>query len=310
MDVRKAAGVDAGQSADQAELDLINRLSRKRLTAEEVYLFTVRLCDNEVDRDGERFSPRALEELARRFVGKSGIFDHQWSARGQAARIYRAEVVAQPQRRTRAGDEYRYLKGWAYMLRTQANADLIAEIEGGIKREVSVGCAVEKTVCSICGGNLAAGGCGHVKGAYYDGKLCWGELTGVTDVYEWSFVAVPAQPEAGVLQKHVTAGGLRKALEGQACHLQALDRLEHEAELGQKYLEGLRKEVARLGGLAGTGLDAPGLRPIVDRLEEPELLALKAAYQNRVRERFPVEVQLTYRGEGESGGEPDGAFLI
>ena len=201
LEVKKAAGVDAGQVADEAELVLINRFSRKRLTADEVYLFTVRLCDNEVDRDGERFAPETLEALAQAFVGKSGIFDHQWSARGQTARIYRAEVVAEPGRLTKAGDPYRYLKGWAYMLRTQANADLIAEIEGGIKKEVSVGCAVERTVCSICGGNMAAGDCGHIKGHEYDGKLCWGELTGLTDVYEWSFVAVPAQPEAGVLQK-------------------------------------------------------------------------------------------------------------
>ena len=30
------------------------------------------------------------------------------------------------------------------MVRTQGNRDLIAEIEGGIKKEVSVGCAVER----------------------------------------------------------------------------------------------------------------------------------------------------------------------
>ena len=310
LEVKKAAGVDAGQAADEAELALIHRFSRKRLAADEVYLFTVRLCDNEVDRDGERFAPETLEALAQAFVGKSGIFDHQWSARGQTARIYRAEVVDEPARLTRAGDPYRYLKGWAYMLRTQANADLIAEIEGGIKKEVSVGCAVERTVCSICGGNMAAGDCGHIKGHEYDGKLCWGELTGLTDVYEWSFVAVPAQPEAGVLQKSKAAGVLRKALAGQDRPMEALEQLEREAGLGRRYLEELRKEVARLGGLAGTGLDAAALRPMVDRLEEPELLELKKAYQARVAQRFPVEVQLTYRGEYRNDERQDGAFLI
>ena len=109
MEVKKAAGVDAGLTADEAELTLISQFSRKKLTAGEVYLFTVRLCDNEVDRDGERFPPETLEALAGAFVGKSGIFDHQWSARGQTARIYRAEVVAEPGRLTRAGDPYRYL---------------------------------------------------------------------------------------------------------------------------------------------------------------------------------------------------------
>ena len=156
----------------------------------------------------------------------------------------------------------------------------------------------------------AAGDCGHIKGHEYDGKLCWGELTGLTDVYEWSFVAVPAQPEAGVLQKSKAAGVLRKALAGQDQPIEALEQLEREAGLGRRYLERLRKEVARLGGLAWTGLDAAALRPMVDRLEEPQLLELKKAYQARVAQRFPVEVQLTYRGERLDDARQDGAFLI
>ena len=68
-------------------LEAINRLSRTQLTAEQIYTFSVRLCDNEVDRDGERFSPETLEQLAPLFAGKSGLFDHNWSAKGQAARL-------------------------------------------------------------------------------------------------------------------------------------------------------------------------------------------------------------------------------
>ena len=100
----------------EEELSLVNRQSRKELTAAEVYLFAVRLCDNEVDRDGERFAPRTLEQLAPLFVGKSGIFDHNWSAQGQAARLYRTEVVAEPGRLTQAGDPYCWLKGYALSL--------------------------------------------------------------------------------------------------------------------------------------------------------------------------------------------------
>ena len=47
----------------QEELDRINRFAKTPLTAEEVYTFTVRLCDNEVDRDFERFDTDALEGL-------------------------------------------------------------------------------------------------------------------------------------------------------------------------------------------------------------------------------------------------------
>ena len=78
------------------ELEQINRFSKAELTADQVYTFSVRLCDNEVDRDFERFGTEDLERLGELFLGKSGIFDHQWSAKGQTARIYRTEVVREP----------------------------------------------------------------------------------------------------------------------------------------------------------------------------------------------------------------------
>ena len=56
-----AGGVasDAG-SATAEELELINTYTRRTLTADEVYVFTVVLCDNDVDRDGERFTVESL----------------------------------------------------------------------------------------------------------------------------------------------------------------------------------------------------------------------------------------------------------
>ena len=192
----------------QRELERINQFAKTPLTAEQVYTFTLRLCDNEVDRDLERFAPEALEELGRLFVGKSGVFDHQWSAQGQTARIYRTEVVEEPAVTTAAGDRYRWLKGWAYLLRTEKNADLIAEIEGGIKKEVSVGCAVAGSYCSVCGADRRENPCGHQPGKKYGGVLCYTLLDNPTDAYEWSFVAGPAQPAAGVTKSR----SVRRAL--------------------------------------------------------------------------------------------------
>ena len=54
----------------EAKLEQLNRFTRRTLTQEEVFLFDVRLCDNEIDRDGERFSLEALEQLKALFVGK------------------------------------------------------------------------------------------------------------------------------------------------------------------------------------------------------------------------------------------------
>ena len=45
------------------------------------------------------------------------------------------------------------------------------------------------------------GGCDHEKGGEYGGKLCYHILDEPLDAYEWSFVAVPAQVNAGVTKR-------------------------------------------------------------------------------------------------------------
>ncbi len=185
-------------SISEKDMELINRLARRELTEDEVYVFPVKLCDNCTDRDGERFSIAALEKLAELFVGKTGIFDHDPKGANQTARIFTAEVTREPERMTGSGEVYTAVTAKAYMMRTASNADLIAEIDGGIKKEVSVSCAVRRKVCSLCGADMKHSPCSHVKGMYYGGKRCEIILDGVTDAYEWSFVAVPAQPEAGI----------------------------------------------------------------------------------------------------------------
>ncbi|EXM39695.1 hypothetical protein RASY3_07695 [Ruminococcus albus SY3] len=179
-------------------LEKINGYAVGKLKSEQVYCFSVLLCDNDVDRDYERFSDEALDRLAVMFRGRTGIFDHDHRSRGQTARIYDTEVRSYPDRKTMDGRDYRALMGFAYMVRTEDNKSLIAEIEGGIKKEVSVGCSVAKRICSVCGADGAKGGCNHIKGRSYGGKLCYVELDEPMDAYEWSFVAVPAQRAAGV----------------------------------------------------------------------------------------------------------------
>ena len=274
-------------------MEQINRFSKAELTADQVYTFSVRLCDNEVDRDFERFGTENLDRLGELFLGKSGIFDHQWSAKGQTARIYRTEVVREPGTVTAAGDEYRWLKGWAYLMRTEKNQELITEIEGGIKKEVSVGCSMGRSVCSVCGAENGA--CGHVKGQMYGEKLCFMELKDPKDAYEWSFVEVPAQPRAGVVKRFGSEGT-------------ELRMLRNQAELGQRYLTGLRREVVRLAMLADGHLDGKIFTKAVGRLDEAELLELKRAYEAQIAKKFPVAPQL--RQQAETKREDEAVFLV
>ena len=64
MNIRKSPLAGTSGQPSLEELALINQMSQRTLAAEEVYTFGVRLCDNQVDRDGERFPRETLEELA------------------------------------------------------------------------------------------------------------------------------------------------------------------------------------------------------------------------------------------------------
>lgn len=180
-----------------ADLEQLNKFTRRQFTGDEVFIFSVILCDNEIDRDNERFSRKSLEQLAEKFVGVTGIFDHDPKGGNQTARIFSAEVVEE-NRENSLVEPYAYVKANAYMVRTDSNADLIREIDGGIKKEVSVSCAAERHICSVCGTDRRVKACHHVKGRRYDGKKCFLSLEDISDAYEWSFVAVPAQVGAGV----------------------------------------------------------------------------------------------------------------
>ena len=302
---------DAGiGGAEISDMEKINTLTKRPLTAEEVYTFSVRLCDNEVDRDGERFLEETLRGLAPLFVGKSGIFDHCWSAKEQTARIYETEVCYEAGHLTAAGDPYCYLKGKAYMLRTEKNQELIDEIEAGILKEVSVGCSVEKAVCSVCGAQ--SGTCDHKHGETYSGKLCCTELCGAKDAYEWSFVAVPAQKQAGVMKRF--SGGktvdLKSFLRRQGGdYIAELEALEREAAMGRSYMKSLRRDVLRCACLAEPELDGRLFASALDKLEEAELLELQRLYGGKTEKSLAAAPQLQYDAKSTAGSD-GAAFLI
>ena len=190
MEIKKATEVNTGGVPSAVQLGAINALAKAELTEEQVYVFSLRLCDDQLDRDYERFDTAALPVLAKLFIGKTGIVDHKWSSDNQVARIFAAEVAME--------EGISYIKAWAYIRRGGSNDEIIADIEAGIKKEVSIGCSMGCSICSICGSEY--GSCGHQKGQYYDGQLCCAILKEPMDAYEFSFVAVPAQVNAGVLK--------------------------------------------------------------------------------------------------------------
>lgn len=182
------------QAAQPEQLEKINRLTLRELTSEEVFCFRILASDDQPDRDFERFTAKTLGQLAEMFIGKTMIMDHKWSAENQTARIFDGC--------TREVDGVTQLILSAYMLRNEQTAATVAAIEGGILKEVSVGCAVSRAVCNICGTDKTRAFCEHRPGGEYEGKTCIIALEDATDAYELSFCAVPAKPEAGVVKAY------------------------------------------------------------------------------------------------------------
>lgn len=297
MEIRKEAQAASSGVPTAVQLERINALAKARLNGEQVYVFSLRLCDDQVDRDFERFDEAALPGLAKLFLGKTGIVDHRWSAENQVARIFETQVVKEK------GTSY--IKAWAYIRRGGANDEIIADIEAGIKKEVSVGCAMGRAVCSVCGSEY--GTCGHMKGESYDGQVCCAILQEPVDAYEFSFVAVPAQREAGVLK--ALGGGKRKLKElAEEFGVQGEYRaLMKEAELGKRYRKELEDNVVRLGLSLELGVAEPVLRSLAGVAAAEDLLALKEALEGRLSEMMPVVTQL---GGGEKRESVESGFLI
>ena len=305
------------------ELALINKLTRTPLEKEQVYTFTVTLCDNEVDRDFERFSLESLSQLEKLFMGRTGISDHSMRSKDQAARIFRTYTATDAYKTTACGEKYTALKADAYMVRTDSNADLIKEIEGGIKKEVSIGCAAGKVICSVCGKNMKAHECSHIKGKTYKGKLCYGILSDISDAYEWSFVAVPAQRNAGVTKsfkikeepalntvdiiKSMSEDTLiTPAQAKEVCNYIA--SLEKAAQEAAVYKQHLTEDIARYALIIMPGVDSKQFTDNCANMDVSSLKKFRDDLEKQAKATLPATLQLTPSADKKTPDNKD--FII
>lgn len=281
-------------------LKKLNEFTRREHSADEVYIFSVILCDNEVDRDGERFTVGALNKLKELFVGKTGVFDHNPTTQNQNARIFDTECITDTSKKTTFGEDYTYLKALAYMIKTEKNADLIREIEGGIKKEVSISCSISKQFCSICGADLRESPCDHRKGKTYSGKVCSVILDEPTDAYEWSFVAVPAQRNAGVVKNFDGQSAIEKIEKAEkgislsASEVRQIkeklcefDKIKNDANA---YRSELESEIIKLAFITSPYVPSEILASAITGLSIDKLKALRDSYKAEAVETF---VQIT-----------------
>ena len=313
------------------DLEMINKLTRRNFEENEVYTFNVVLCDNEIDREHERFTDEALDKLATLFVGKTGILDHNPTSGNQTARIYKCYTEFIKGKFNKLKMPYKRLVATAYMPKSEKNENIILEIDSGIKKEVSVGCSVESKICSICGQNVNETKCAHKKGRRYKientYKTCHYILDNPTDAYEWSFVAVPAQREAGVIKAFspVMKGGEKNMEEiikslnsGEAVSLSEqealkiadlIKNLKEKAEIGGYYKEELRSEVVRLSSLVQPEVSTELMKNITNKFSIEELKAFKKCFQAKISKSLPIKPQFVTE-KSEQGNFQNVEFKI
>ena len=112
------------------------------------------------------------------------------------------------------------------------------------------------------------------------------------DAYEFSFVAVPAQREAGVLK---AIGGRNRTLKELADQFGAQAEyrsLFKEAELGRQYRKELEADVVRLCMTLDLGTEYEVLQGIMKNAGAEDLQKFRDALEKRTAEFLPVTTQL------------------
>lgn len=297
--------VEKSLNTTASDLEKIRQYTTKDFEPDQLFIFNLTLCSNDVDRDYEKFSVEALHQLQKLFVGKTGISDHSMKSADQKARIFDTFVEKQQGKTTIDGEALYCLKAKAYMVRCEENQTFITEIEAGIKKEISVSCSMGSNVCSICGNDRSISRCSHINGKKYDSKLCYGILSDAKDAYEFSFVAVPAQRGAGVTKSFcVKVKGdcdmteiintikscdcdvtISKSQAHQLCSY--IENLEEEAKLGEEYKKSLVKEVTKLCAVGFPEMDTKVFNNVASVMTTGELKAFRDGFKKAASKSIP-----------------------
>lgn len=253
----------------EKDIKEINPFTRRNLTQDEIYTFSMILCGNDIDRQCEAFTKESLIKMAKLYKGVSGILDHNTSSKNQIARIYKTNIVRTDEKTIYGEDKY-LLKAWAYMIRSPNTKDFILKIDAGIIKEVSVSCKIGRK-CSIC--NMPYNGnCNHIPGKEYNNKLCYIKLEDPQDAYEWSFVAVPAQPEAGVTKQYYI----------KSTYTQDTD-FQKQALAGKYYEDRLKAKILKLSFLTGFMKNNPVFKDILNKLSIKELECFEEHFSKEIK---------------------------
>lgn len=287
----KFAGFKVSPSRPTDEqLAKINSFTRRPFTAEELYIGQLRLANNCIDRDKERFSEETLTRFAATALRRTMLFDHNKQSQESAVgKFFDVEVEKVPLQQARmetgedlqlpaGGTEVWFLSPWFYIPRAGIDEKVIVKIDAAVYDWGSIGFRAKDLVPVMD----------------KDGAILFWEYRGAgpeTEMTEGSLVYLGAQYGMSVkTNKSDSSDG--SALSDD---LKTLSRRGNSAEGGEKTMEKFLKMLGRLfpgksftedgaeseikaaqDQMIKTAVDA-AITPLADRVKALEPLEAKVA---------------------------------
>lgn len=176
---------DVERDLAKKHIDAIQQFAQKEVSADDVHVRGMLLCNSQRDYYYSRFTRDALAEIVEMVPGAPVMTGHDYRLRPDArffdAKVSRIEDPSLPKR-----DQY-----WAeclyYVPKDTTGDEYVRRVDLGVYREVSIGFRLASAPCSVCSKQIWA--CEHIPGEVYakSGICEWG-MEGITSVLEGSQV--------------------------------------------------------------------------------------------------------------------------
>jgi len=137
-------------SPDTAQLAKINTFTKRPFTAAELYIGQMRLANNCIDRDNERFSEFTLKGFVDTAVRKSMMLDHSRSVKSAIGKFFDCELEKMPLAQAIAEtgaelklpdgmNEVQFMSPWFYIPKKGIEETDLVKLEAGIFDFASIG---------------------------------------------------------------------------------------------------------------------------------------------------------------------------
>ena len=138
-------------------LEKINTFTRRPYAADELFIGQMRLANNCIDRDNERYREDILEEFAKTVVRKLLLLDHAKAISGAIGKFFDVVIEKLPlnQAIQETGEQLRlpegskevhFLAPWFYIPKEAVPKELLSKLESGVVDYVSIGFRAERLV--------------------------------------------------------------------------------------------------------------------------------------------------------------------